>query len=77
MDRPITNNDYVCTFCDGSSWSEVNALKDKQKEAIHNFVQGHECANGVRENVVLCPGSCHSCLTIFEREHLGLNTSLY
>ena len=39
---------------------QMNELRvsDKQKEAIHNCVRGHDCfvilPTGVRENVVLC-----------------------
>ena len=31
----------ACKFCDDQLG--VTALKDKQKEAIHNFVRGHDC----------------------------------
>ena len=46
--------DYACTAV-----LRVSTLKDKQKEAIHNCVRGHDdcfviLPTGVRENVVLC-----------------------
>ena len=45
----------------------VNTLKGKQKEAIHNFVQGHAVllfCQRVQKNVVLCLNCCHSCSTV-------------
>ena len=52
----------------------VKELKDKQKEAIHNFVRGRDCfviLHGIRENVVLCLAA------IRVRPSSNMNTSIF